>query len=123
MNRVYRYLLVIALFVALPFVALAQQTDVNIDFNSIFASTASLAVIVAVCVELIRKHLWTALDGGMVVVAAIVVGAALAVVGYYTGYLAAPSLASALAFGVAAGAMASGGKGVLSSISAKTEAK
>lgn len=101
------------LFLLAPFLvgfALAQDTTTSTapDIAAWFASTAALAGVVAAAVALLRKHVLKTLDGVGVILASIVVGALLGLVGQLLGYVEGGAFAG-LTFGAAAGLMASGG--------------
>jgi hypothetical protein len=85
--------------------ALAQDVGIPPDLAEWFASQASLAVVVAALVALIRKHLWKSLDGVAVVGVSVALGIALAYLGHRLSYLG----ADWFTFGVMAGLLASGG--------------
>lgn len=85
------------------------------DIAAWFASTAALAAIVAAAVALVRKHVLKTLDGVGVIVASIVIGAALGLVGQLLGYVEGGTFAG-LAFGAAAGLTASGGMDALRAV-------
>jgi len=93
-------------------VALAQEGSIPTDIRQWFASTASLAAVVAALVALVRKHILRTLDGLAVVVLSLVLGVGLAYVGKLMGYLG----GDWLLFGLSAGLMASGGVDLLRSV-------
>jgi len=93
-------------------VALAQEGSIPTDIRQWFASTASLAAVVAALVALVRKHILRTLDGLAVVVLSLVLGVGLAYVGKLMGYLG----GDWLLFGLSAGLMASGGLDLLRSV-------
>jgi len=93
-------------------VALAQEGSIPTDIRQWFASTASLAAVVAALVALVRKHILRTLDGLAVVVLSLVLGVGLAYVGILMGYLG----GDWLLFGLSAGLMASGGLDLLRSV-------
>ena len=93
-------------------VALAQEGSIPTDIRQWFASTASLAAVVAALVALVRKHILRTLDGLAVVVLSLVLGVGLAYVGKLMGYLG----GDWLLFGLSAGLMASGGLDILRSV-------
>jgi hypothetical protein len=92
--------------------ALAQDVGIPPDLAEWFASQASLAVVVAALVALIRKHLWKGLDGVAVVGVSVALGIALAYLGHRLGYLG----ADWFTFGLVAGLLASGGVDAIRSI-------
>ena len=86
--------------------ALAQDGGaIPADISAWFASTASLAAVVAALVALLRKHILRGLDGLAVVGASLLLGVGLAFAGRQLGYLG-PDW---LIFGLSAGLIASGG--------------
>jgi small basic protein len=99
-----RGILVTASVLALG-LALAQDVGIPPNLADWFVSQASLAVVVAALVALVRKHLWKSLDGAVVVGVSIVMGIVLAYLGHRLGYLG----ADWFVFGLAAGLLASGG--------------
>ena len=98
--------------------ALAQGGDIPTDISQWFASTASLAAVVAALVALIRKHILKTLDGLAVVGVSLVLGVGLAYVGKLLGYLG----GDWLLFGLSAGLMASGGVDLLRSVTRRSGA-
>ena len=108
------------LFLLAPFLvgfALAQDTTTSTapDVAAWFASTAALAAVIAAAVAFIRKHIIKTLDGLGVILASIVVGAALGLVGQLLGYVEGGTV-SGLLFGASAGLVASGGVDALKGI-------
>lgn len=101
-------------------IAFAQPVDGTPapDIAAWFASTAALAGVVAAAVALLRKHVLKTLDGVGVILASIVVGALLGLVGQLLGYVEGGAFAG-LAFGAAAGLMASGGVDALRAVISK----
>lgn len=91
--------------------ALAQES-IPTDISQWFTNTAALAAVVAALVALLRKHVWTTLDGLPVVAVSILLGGVLGYVGKLLGYLG----ADWLIFGLSAGVMASGGVDLLRGI-------
>lgn len=75
------------------------------ELSKWFTDAATLAAVVAFLVSTIRKHLWKALDGPYVVGVSSALGVALSYLGQSLGY---QVQAHPLAYGVAAGLMASG---------------
>lgn len=73
-----------------------------------FTETATLSVVVAAVVAYLRQHVLKDLDGIRVVFTSIGTGALLGVTGNVAGFLTG-TLPEAIAFGVAAGWLASGG--------------
>ena len=85
-----------------------------------FGETAALAVVVAAVIAAIRKGI--SLDGIAVVIASVAVGGALGGVGFAAGLFAAGStLVQAVAFGLGAGWLASGGVDLLRSLLPKAQ--
>ena len=88
-----------------------------VDFASYFVDTAALAVAVAAVVAFIKTNLLKNLHGLATVAVSLAIGAILGVAGHFLGSVEGGIL-PAVAFGVAAGFLASGGwdavKGVLS---------
>jgi len=92
---------------------LAQGADaVPTDISQWFASTASLAAVVAALVSLLRKHVLKTIDGLPVLGLSLALSLLLAFVGHKLGYLG----ADWLAFGFGAFAIASGGTAYLKSL-------
>lgn len=85
--------------------ALGQGEAIPADISAWFASTASLAAVIAALLALLRKHLFRGLDGIAVVAASLVLGVALGYLGKIAGYLG----GDWLVFGLSAGVLASGG--------------
>lgn len=80
-----------------------------------FGEAAALALVVGAVIAYLRQQV--ALDGIAVVIASVVVGGALGGVGYAAGLFAAGStLVQAVAFGLGAGWLASGGVDLLRSL-------
>ncbi len=102
---------VLAFGFALFGLALAQEGNIPTDISQWFASTASLATVVAALVALARKHILKGLDGLAVVGVSLVLGVGLAYVGKLIGYLG----GDWPLFGLSAGLMASGGVDLLRS--------
>lgn len=107
-----RFRTVLAFGFVLSGLALAQEGSIPTDISQWFASTASLAAVVATLVALIRKHILKTLDGLAVVGVSLALGVGLAYVGKLMGYLG----ADWLIFGLSAGVMASGGVELLRSV-------
>ena len=78
------------------------------DFASYFVDTAALAAAVVAVVAFLKEHVIKSLAGPATIVASLAVGAALGAAGHFLGYLTG-GLPPALAFGVSAGFLASGG--------------
>ncbi|AZF88267.1 rhomboid family intramembrane serine protease [Meiothermus phage MMP7] len=109
--RAIRFFVVFAL--ALWGLGLAQDTgSISTDISQWFASTASLAAVVAALMALVRKHILKGLDGLAVVGVSLVLGVGLAFLGKTLGYLG----GDWLLFGLSAGLMASGGVDLLRSV-------
>jgi hypothetical protein len=85
--------------------ALAQDVGIPPNLAEWFASQASLAVVVAALVALVRKHLWKGLDGAAVVGVSVALGIVLAYLGHRLNHLG----ADWFTFGLMAGLLASGG--------------
>ena len=93
----------------------------NTDPSTWFGETAALAVVVAATIAFLRKSV--TLEGVVVVIASVAVGAGLAAAGFAAGLFAAgATLLEALSFGVAAGWLASGGVDALRSVLGKAPA-
>lgn len=98
--------------------ALAQDASIPTDISQWFASTASLAAVVAAVVALLRKHALKTLDGLAVVGMSLVLGVVLAFLGNRLGYVG----ADWVVFGLSAGLIASGGVDLLRGISGSKNA-
>jgi len=108
-----RLILAIGLFGTL---ALAQDTgSIPTDISAWFASTASLAAVVAALVSLIRRHVWKTLDGLGVLGLSFALSVALAYLGNRLGYLG----GDWLTFGLGAFLIASGGTSYLKGLAQK----
>jgi len=92
--------------------ALAQGDTIPTDISAWFASTASLAAVIAALIALVRKHVLRGLEGVAVVGVSLVLGVALAYAGKLLGYLS----NDWLMFGLSAGLLASGGVDLLRGI-------
>jgi len=96
--------------------ALAQDAgSIPTDLGAWFASTASLAAVVAALVSLIRKHLWKTLDGLGVLGLSLALSVALAYLGARLGYLG----GDWFTFGLGAFLIASGGTSYLKGLTQK----
>lgn len=114
--------MLLALLVLAFGVSFAQDPTVpDFDIAAWFANTAALAGVVAAAVALLRKHVFKALDGLGVILASIVVGAVLGLVGQLLGYVEGGAI-SGLAFGATAGLLASGGVDALRGVLSKSRA-
>ena len=106
---------------ALTTLATALGLDVT-DPTLWFGETAALAVVVVAVVAGIRKGLH--LDGVAVVIASVVIGGALGGIGFAAGlFEASATLVSAIAFGLGAGWLGSGGVDALRSLFPKAKAE
>lgn len=95
------------------FLAFAQGSGtIPTDLGAWFASTASLAAVVAAFVALVRKHIWKSLEGVGVLALSFVLSVGLAFVGNKLGYLG----ADWLSFGLGAFLLASGGTSYIRSL-------
>lgn len=83
--------------------------------NLWFAETAALAGVTAAAVAYLRQHVLKTLDGIAVVITSVGVGGLLGAAGHLAGFLTG-TLPEALAFGVAAGWLASGGVDALRAV-------
>lgn len=91
------------------------------DPTTWFGETAALAVVVAAVIAAIRKAL--NLDGIAVVIASVIAGGGLGGIGFAGGLFAADtSLVQAIAFGLGAGWLASGGVDLIRSLLPKASA-
>lgn len=86
-----------------------------------FLSTTALAAIVASLVAFLKKHFIKSLDGLGTVIASLIVGVLMGVVGHLLGYLT-DGLVAAIGFGGSAGLLASGGWDALKGILGKRSA-
>lgn len=91
------------------------------DPGAWFASTAALAVVIAAIVAFLKAHLLTSLDGLGTVLASLVVGVLLGLLGHALGYLT-DGLVPAIGFGGSAGLLASGGWDALKGLLGKRQA-
>jgi hypothetical protein len=80
----------------------------NLDIAQYFADTAALAVLVVAVTAFIREHVLTTVKGWAVIALSLVIGAAAGAGGHFLGYID-TGFGGALAFGVSAGFLASGG--------------
>lgn len=110
-------------------VAVAQSiaidgVDVSLNPQDWFANTTALSVTVWAAVWLIRKHVWTTLDGSLVLVVSMILGVILSVgVGQHLMHVF-DSFVPAFTFGIAGALLASGGlNGIISELSSKTGGK
>lgn len=92
-------------------------TDIPLDFNSWFVSSAALGGVV-LSVVAILKGLIPAISGAFTLIVSLGVSIVLALLGAAFGILEG-GFAAALIFGISAGIMASGGKAAANSVAAK----
>lgn len=86
-----------------------------------FTSAAALAVVIAAIVAVLKAHFLKTLDGLGTVLASLVVGVLLGLLGHALGYLT-DGVISAIGFGGSAGLLASGGWDVLKGLLGKSRA-
>lgn len=121
MKRIKQYL---PTFAIVPFAgaAFAQAPAVEpFDFGAAFASTAALAALIASLVAFLKAHVLKTLDGLATVLASLIVGGLLGLVGHWAGFLT-NGLMPALGFGVSAGLLAAGGWDVVTGLLGKPRA-
>lgn len=121
MKRINQYLTAFALVLFVG-AAFAQATPVEpFDFGAAFASTAALAALIASLVAFLKAHVLKQLDGLATVLASLIVGGLLGLVGHWAGFLT-DGLMPALGFGVSAGFLAAGGYDVIAGLLGKRRA-